>query len=80
MKRSSRGTHLGHRGACEGGGFGWWQCLLFSTWWLMVRAAYDGSLTVLRVKMGSRHPGEASCAGSQAWEGMVLRDGGEGGS
>jgi hypothetical protein len=29
--------------------------------WFTVRAAYDGSLAVVKGKMGSRHLGEASC-------------------
>jgi hypothetical protein len=47
MKRGSRGTHLGRRGSCEGGGLGWSRCVLFSVQWLMVRAAYDGPPVVV---------------------------------
>jgi hypothetical protein len=42
---------------------------------LTVRAIYNRSPTVLRVKTGSRHPGETSCAGGQAREAMVRRGG-----
>jgi hypothetical protein len=45
-----------------------------------VRVAYDGSPVALRVKMVSRHSGEASCADGQAQQAMVLCDGSESGS
>jgi hypothetical protein len=42
-------------------------------WRLTVRANHGSSLVALRVKTGSRHPGESSCIGIQAREAMVQR-------
>jgi hypothetical protein len=53
MKRSPRGTHVGHHGSREGGGSGWWLCLLFSAWWPTVRVAYDGPPVVVAGKTAS---------------------------
>jgi hypothetical protein len=41
--------------------------------WLTVRANHDKSPVALRVKMGSRLPGEASCASGPAQEATVER-------
>jgi hypothetical protein len=45
-----------------------------------VGAIQGGFLAVLQVKTGSRHADEASCAGGQAQEAMILCNDGEGGS
>jgi hypothetical protein len=52
----------------------------YSEWRRLVGAIHGGSPLVLKVKTGSRHASEASCANSHAREATVLRDGDEGGS
>jgi hypothetical protein len=52
----------------------------YSEWQHPVGAINNGSPSALKVKTGSRHAGEASCASGQAQEATVLCDGDKGAS